>query len=451
MPVTYPLPLLDTAAQRDHESQLAASGTTLLVGSVVDMGGVARAKAIPVARALSFHRTGIGASPSWNAFCVDNAIALTDKIGVVGDMRLRADLTAAKRVDESITWAPCEMFDQHGNPLEGCSRGRLRELQASAEAHDIDVLVGIELEFVLTPESGEMDPAAWQGYGLRALLDNEDFVIDLERSLRAAGLDAEQIHAEYGVGQFEISFPPADPLTAADNGVLARLVLGRVARRHGLRVSFSPLPAPAGAGNGAHLHMSFTRKGQPLLSGGPQVHGLRPDGAAALGGIVRGLPDLMAIFAGSVLSSYRLQPGLWSGAHACWGLENREAAVRLCAATPANPHGANIELKCVDTSANPYLAVAGMLGLALEGIQTTAELPVEVPDDPALLPAGTVATLSDSQPEKLDRFEHSKLARAILGDSIVEATVAVRRHETDALGDLDLHELTDRLRFSWSF
>ena len=45
-------------------------------------------------------------------------------------------------------------------------------------------------------------------------------------------------------------------------------------RRHGLTVSFSPLPVADGAGNGAHLHLSLFRNGMPLLSGGPCPHGL---------------------------------------------------------------------------------------------------------------------------------------------------------------------------------
>ncbi len=451
MPVIYPMPILADEDQRECMSLLERSGTALVIGSIVNAAGYAHAKAVPASRALSFHRSGIGAGPTWTVFCIDNAVALTDKFGVVGDLRVRADLTALKVLDHSVAWAPGELFDQFGAPLDCCARGRLRELQATAADSGIDALVGTELEFMLFPEDDELDPHSWQSYGLRALLEQSDMLVDLSHALNDVGLMTEQIHAEAGAGQFEISFPPADPLTAADNVVLARIVIGRVARRYGLRVSFSPLPTPEGAGNGAHLHMSLTRNGQPLLSGGTEVHGLTSDGAAALAGIVTGLPDLMAIFAGSVLSSHRLQPGRWSGAHACWGLENREAAVRLCAATPANPHGANIELKCVDPSSNPYLSVAAMLGLAFDGIQNIAELPAEVTVDPASLAPGTVASLSESQQHRLDRLDHSKLARSILGDSIVETTLAVRRHEHDALAHLDLEQLTERVRYCWSF
>ena len=82
-------------------------------------------------------------------------------------------------------------------------------------------------------------------------------------------MPAEQVHAEYGADQFEVSLPPADPVTTADRTVLARLLIGRAAARHGLGVSFSPVPFAGGAGNGAHLHLSLADADGPLLSGGP--------------------------------------------------------------------------------------------------------------------------------------------------------------------------------------
>src|SRR5690606_4458129 len=108
----------------------------------------------------------------------------------------------------------------------------------------------------------------WNAYGLGALLDVERFVLDLLAAADRAGLPVEQIHAEYGDGQLEFSIGPSDPLTAADHVVLARLIACRVARRHDVAVSFSPLPFAGGSGNGAHQHLSVSRAGAPLFSGG---------------------------------------------------------------------------------------------------------------------------------------------------------------------------------------
>jgi glutamine synthetase len=450
-PTTYPMPVIADDELAAVDTRLAEAGVRLLSGSVVDPAGVIRAKHVPADRAAAFHVNGMGASPSWNVFCVDNAIAFTPRFGVVGDLRLRADLTALHILGDGLAWAPAEMFGQDGAPAPVCTRGLLRRIQAALADQGLAARLGCELEMVLVPRSGP----GWNAYGLGALMDVESFVLDLLDAAGQTGLPLEQIHAEYGDGQLEFSLSPADPLTAADHVVLARMLAGRVARRHDLAVSFSPQPFAGGSGNGAHQHLSLARDGMPLFSGGAGPHGMTDDGCAAIGGVVAGLPELLAVFAGSVLSSQRLQPGHWSGAFACWGLENREAAVRFCAATPGNPHGASVELKCIDPSANPYLAAATFLGLVLDGLASGTPLPPEVTVDPAALSPDEVARtrtvrLPEDQASALAALEGSSLARRLLGEEILEALTAVRRYELTTYGGSDIAALTEKLRYTWS-
>jgi len=445
------MPVLPDEELTAAANRLEEAGVRLVTGSVVDPAGVIRAKHVPARRARAFHVNGMGASPSWNVFCVDNAIAFTPRFGVVGDLRLRADLTALRVLGDGVAWAPAEMFDQDGAPAEVCTRGLLRRTTAALAERGLQARLGCELEMVLTPRSGP----GWNAYGLGALLDVEPYVLDLLDAADRAGLPIEQIHAEYGDSQLEFSIAPTDPITAADHVVLARLLACRMARHHDVAVSFSPLPFAGGSGNGAHQHLSLSRNGTPLLSGGSGPHGLTDDGGAAIGGVIAGLPELSAVFAGSVLSPHRLQPGHWSGAFACWGWENREAAVRLCAATAGNPHGASVELKCIDPSANPYLAAAVFLGLALEGIDAGAPLPPEVTVAPAELSAEEAARtgavrLPDDQAAALEALEGSERAKRLLGEEIMEALTAVRRYELTTYGEQDVEAVAEKLRYAWS-
>jgi glutamine synthetase len=425
-------------------------GVRIVLGTAVDLAGVTRAKAVPVERFAAFCTTGVGVSPSVLAFCVDAAIAFPEGIGVVGDLRLCAEPDAVV-VDEGIAWAPASIRDQDGEPFPGCPRSALLAVLDRARARGIEALSGAELEFVLTgPDGGRRERGSWQGYGVRAALDAGPFLTDAAQLLAEAGVPVEQMHAEYGADQFEVSLVPADPLVTADRTVLARLLLGRAAARHGLGLSFSPVPFPDSAGNGAHLHLSLTDAQGPLFAGGQGPHGLREIGGHAVAGIVEDLPELQGVVAGSVLSPHRLMPGNWAGAFACWGLENREAAVRLCAATPGNPDGANVELKCIDGSANPYLAAAALLGAALDGIERALPLPDEVTVDPAELPPAVrdrIALASDHE-VVLDRLAASATARAILGDLVVDGTVSVRTHERVTYPDLDQATAVCRQAFS---
>ena len=86
--VGAPAGAIDAAAVA---AALAERGVRIVLGTVVDMSGVTRAKAVPVDRLEAFVHVGMGASPSWNVFCVDFGVAFTPELGVIGDLRLRLD------------------------------------------------------------------------------------------------------------------------------------------------------------------------------------------------------------------------------------------------------------------------------------------------------------------------------------------------------------------------
>jgi glutamine synthetase len=245
------------------------------------------------------------------------------------------------------------------------------------------------------------------------------------------------------------------PVAAADQLVLMRIIIGRVARRYGMRASFSPVPFAGSVGSGAHQHFSLTRSASPLFSGGPGVRGMTEDGEHAVAGVVSGLADAQGVLSGSILSGLRMQPGSWAGAYACWGTENREAGVRFLIGGPSNPHGANVEVKIVDPSANPYFATAAILGLGLDGIEQRTPLPPETTVDPASQSdeerdrAGTVL-LPSNQAEVISALDESSRMRRILGDPAVNVVVAVRRYEQANYADLEPAELADKFRMAWS-
>jgi glutamine synthetase len=341
------------------------------------------------------------------------------------------------------------MFAQDGGPVPVCTRGLLRRTQAELAERGLTALVGAEVELVIPEQVGR----PWNAYGLGAVLEVETFVLDLLEMCAAVGLPVEQVHAEYGAGQFEFSLSPTDPLTAADNIVLARLLAGRVARRNGLSASFSPQPFAGGAGNGAHQHLSLFRDGVPLFSGGAGPHGLTPEGEAAIAGIVAGLPELLGVFAGSALSAHRLRPGHWSGAFACWGLENREAAVRFVTGPVGHRQAAaNVEVKCFDAAANPYLLMAGLLAAGRAGMAAGATLPAPVGVDPATLTdegrreAG-IRALPTSLEEAVRAFEQDDVLTNAFGEELAATIVDVRRGEIAALEGRSPEDVAAALRW----
>lgn len=432
------------------EKDLRAEGVALIAGSITDLAGVTRAKYAPLRRLEAFQRSGMGVSPSWSVFCVDSGIAFTPNIGVDGDLRIRIDPADLRLVDDGIAWAPGDLTDQQGAPAALCTRSLLKGIEATLTTRGLTALVGAELECtMLAPGADHASVDTWSPYGVRTSLDRSAFLVDLAEAAERADLSIEQIHTEYGHDQIEVSLPPTTPVAAADAVAAARIVIGRAAARHGLRISFSPVPFEGEAGNGAHLHLSLADGDGPLFSGGRGPCGMRPAGESAIAGVLQTLPDLLGVYAGSVLSSARLKPGNWAGAAQCWGLENREAAVRFVAATPGAPHGANVELKLIDPSANPYLATVAFLGSALRGIDQRLDLPTEVRKDPATA-AQPPPVLQTDQETVIKALETSALAAELLTPAVIEGLVAVRRYEIATYGNRPLAETTQALRLAWS-
>lgn len=438
-------------------AQLEADGVATLIGTVVNPAGLTHAKTVPLRRMGAFADPGLGASPVFHVFAIDQTgIVFGDAIGVVGDQRIRIDLGALRILGDGLCWAPGAFFNQDGSPDPYCSRGTLSRVSDRITEAGIDTVVGHEMEFVLVgPDGSELPSHLWAQYGLAGVLEFEGFVRDVTNAATNSGITIEQFHPEYGRNQFEISLSPQPPVAAADALVMTRIIIGRVARKYGLRVSLSPVPFAGSVGSGSHQHFSMKRDDVPLFSGGSAAAGMTPEGESAVAGLLAGLPEAQGILCGSVLSGLRMQPGHWSGAHVCWGTENREAAVRFLIGGPSNPQGANVEVKIIDPSANPYLATAAMLGLAFDGIERELTAPPEVTVDPDSLTdaerdkAG-IRLLARDQAEAIDMLDQSALLRGILGDEPVDAVVAVRRYEQQNYGDLTPEELAEKFRLAWS-
>src|SRR6201990_1175058 len=438
-------------------AQLESDGVATLIGTVVTAAGLTHAKTIPLRRMGAFADPGLGASPVWHVFTIDQTgIAFTETTGVVGDQRIRIDLGALRILGDGLAWAPGAFYDQDGSPDPYCSRGALARVEERVTAAGLDALVGHEMEFVLLGEDGSRLPSdLWAQYGLAGVLEFEGFVRDVVEAATKSGVASEQLHPEYGANQFEISLAPQTPVAAADQLVLTRIIIGRIARRYGVRVSLSPVPFVGSAGCGAHQHFSLTNSTGPLFSEGAGVACLTSKGESAVAGLLQGLPEGQGMLCGSIVSGVRLHTGNWAGAYVCWGTENREAALRFVVGGPGNPYGGNVEVKVVDASANPYFATAAILGLALDGIKEKAVLPPETKVDPAALSdaersqAG-IMRLTASQAQTIAALDNSKRLRAVLGDAAVDVVVARRRFEHEQYAHLNREHLADKFRMAWS-
>ena len=416
--------------------QQLAGQVTGVATTYVDHSGAGRIKVIPLRRLEHAARSGVGFSPVIDSFTSDGGIDVRSPLDKPdGDLRMVPDLDqlVVLRDPAGWAWAPGDRFTQDGAPYACCQRSFARAQVAAGLSQGISALMAIEVEWMVGEDQDDFLPAfRGTGYGMSRFAAASDYVRDVVESLEAAGVGVEQIHPEYGPAQFEISVGAQDPVSAADTMVLVKLVISAVTQRHGLRASFAPAVLTDNIGNGGHLHASFSRDGRDLLAGGDGRYGLTGTGESIMATLLDSLPALLAVGAPTPASYLRLQPSRWAGAYQIWGPENREAAMRFIQASPFAAGTANIELKCFDLSANPYLLVGAVMALALTGAGRGEVLPDEVIGDPAAPghpQAETAVRLPASLAESLKAMEACEELRAAAGDELFTTYAASRRAE----------------------
>jgi glutamine synthetase len=414
--------------------------------TIVDNAGVARVKGVPIAAFERSVRSGVGLSPIFNVCTVVDTFTSSETVGgPVGDLRLIPDPRAVRTCEPGWATAPADQYTQDGELFGCCQRSFARRMVERARARGLELGCGWELEWFLGGEAnGSFQPAYMApGYGLAALTEVSTYLRELVERLAESGVHVGQVHPEYAPGQLEISLPPSDPVASADLNVFARHVIRSLSMRHELRASFSPVVIPEQVGNGGHLHVSALSEGRNVFGRGPGPHGLTEVGESFLAGVLAELPALMAIGAPSVVSYLRLQPSHWAGAYACWGLENREAALRLVAGASGDEHAtANFEIKCFDQSANPYLVTGAVIAAGLHGVDRALALRPEVTADPASIDERELEALgAERLPQSLDvsisALERSDAIRSAMDPMLFDALLAVRRAELEIFKGAD--------------
>jgi len=268
-------------------------------------------------------------------------------------------------------------------------------------------------------------------------------------ALVGRGIAVEGILNEYGAGQHELSVAPADPLTAADTEIALRDTVRGTALIHGYRASFAPKPFLDQIGSGAHLHLSLWRDGRNLLHDPSQPGGLSAAGRHFVGGLIEHLPALLAVTCPSVNSYQRLLPDSWTGVYRCWGFDNREAPVRVVSPYWGREEQTiNLELKAVDASCNPHLALGVVLSAGLDGIARGLDPGGSVDVNPARLEQPP-PMLPQSLDAVLDLLADDPVLAGAMGRPMLSTYLALKRSEASAYAAVDPHTTATEYRYKF--
>ncbi|MDQ0467628.1 glutamine synthetase [Labrys wisconsinensis] len=313
----------------------------------------------------------------------------------------------------------------------------LRMIEAAA-AGGFTVMSAFEFEFAVFAETPETLRAkafrdlapfapANRTYSLQTAALHGPLLAGLHETMRTLGIGVDAIHTELGPGCFEAPLVHAAGIRAADDAALFKAFAKAYFLRQGLVAGFMSKMAPTLSGQSGHLHISFVdREGRPAFHDAAGPHGLSRTALHFIGGLVRLMPEWLALCSQTVNAYKRMVPGAWAPTAANWGVQNRTAAVRVINDTP---EATRVEFRVPSADTNPYAALAMALGAGLWGIRNAVEPPAPGAGDFYGASADPAAAFPRDLGAAADRLAASPAARALFGDAFVDAFAAARRFE----------------------
>ncbi|MFD1850300.1 type I glutamate--ammonia ligase [Oceanobacillus bengalensis] len=266
----------------------------------------------------------------------------------------------------------CDIYKPDGTPFEGDPRYNLKRNLKKMEELGFDAFnIGAEPEFFLfkldekgNPSLELNDQGGYFDLSPTDLGENcrRDIVLELEEM----GFEIEASHHEVAPGQHEIDFKYSDAVKHADDIQTFKLVVKTIARKHNLHATFMPKPLFGVNGSGMHVNMSLFKKGENAFYNPKGDLQLSDTAYHFLAGIIKHATNYTAITNPTVNSYKRLVPGYEAPSYVAWSASNRSPLLRV-----PNSRGLStrLEVRSVDPSANPYMALSVLLAAGLDGVE----------------------------------------------------------------------------------
>lgn len=419
-----------------------------------DVNGVPRGKRLPIPSALKTLKDGSRMPLSvlnldvWGEDIEDSPLVFESGDGDGIIRPTERGFVPMPWLDTPSALLPHWSFNEDGTPFDGDPRHALRLIKDRYAAKGLTPVVAVELEFFLIDDSGEtlqvpLCPRSNKRntrsdiLSIAALDAYDGFFSDLYDACRAMDVPADAAISEGGLGQFEINLMhQSDPLRAADDAWLFKMLVKGLARKHGMAASFMAKPYADSAGSGMHAHFSvLDAEGENIFNDGSAQGSDQLRHAVA--GCMAAMAQSTLVFAPHANSYARLVPGAHAPTGICWAYENRTTALRIPGGSPS---ARRIEHRIAGGDVNPYLALAAILGAALNGIEDAQE-PV---------PAITGNAYDQDLPQvpsdwdaAITAFANGDQVKRIFAPQMIDNIVYTKRQELLKMSKLDAQAQTD--------
>lgn len=334
----------------------------------------------------------------------------------------------------------CQVYRPNGEPYAADPRNNLiRVLGDMKKAGFTSFNIGPEPEFFLfkMDENGEPtlhlnDKGSYFDMAPMDLGENcrREIVLTLEEM----GFDVEAAHHEVAPGQHEIDFKYADALAAADNIQTFKLVVKTVARKYGLYATFMPKPLSGINGSGMHLNMSlFNDKGNTFYDKDGELE-ISQEAYYFLGGLLKHARSFTAVCNPIVNSYKRLVPGYEAPVYVAWSGSNRSPLIRI---PSARGNSTRLELRSVDPTANPYLAIACVLEAGLDGLRNKIQPEHSIDRNIYRMDAeerqkSHITNLPDTLHNALKDLSADEIMKKALGEHLYNSFIEAKNLEYDS-------------------
>ncbi len=298
-----------------------------------------------------------------------------------------------------------------GSPCELSSREALRGVLEQLRGEGYEALSAFEYEVRLRDGDGE-PLSSGLSYSLSEVSRFEQFIQRLVPALEALEVELSAIHTEAGPGLLELNIAAREGLRAADDAVFVKLAVKEVASSMGLQASFLAKTQAGQEGSSGHIHLSCWAGGENAFGSEDSGSELPAPFAASIAGVLDHLPAASLLLNPTINSYKRLVPGWFAPVNASWGFENRSCAVRAV----RGDHAKRWRLECrrPGADANPYLALAALVGSAVDGLRRQATPPPAVEGDAS--DRSDLPPLPGSLESALHAFDADDALRKIIGE-----------------------------------
>jgi glutamine synthetase len=356
----------------------------------------------------------------------------------IHDMRLRPDLTTlrvAGWLDHTAICMADIVDNTSGDLIPLAPRSLLRSSVDRVAQLGLSASVGTELEFYLFKGSPrqlrlrsfrDLEPTTLTNADYSLLESDEfgPFLDSVRTALLASDIEIESTQVEWGLGQWELNFAHGDPMAMADQHALYKLAMKSMAARAGLTATFMAKPEQDQPGCSCHIHLSFRdAEGAAVLYDRDADSHTTPIMRHAVGGILALANDLTPWYAPTINSYRRLNAQDAAGWGLTWGWDNRSVSVRVLA---RQENDTRLEFRLPGADTNPYLALAGLLTSAENGIRNSVD-----PGAPVVGNAyeQSVAALPKDLGSASRLFRQSKPLRELFGADVIEHYATLAEHE----------------------